>query len=280
MIAILILAFISFLTYRMVDSNTTTKTQVVKEDAQKVQVVTAIGRLDSDISQMYNPQFSFAKQSLAQSASDNNVYAEPATQNSLFDGRTSNGALIPQIKSEDKSSLIFFTQAHRRKVADTKESRFAWVKYSLRRMEPDPDEPDEKVTGLFELIRQTIATNVYGDTLNWDEAKPQVVMDRIKSLEFSFWDERSKKYTSSIQELNENKNLIRSLKVDLIWVDENNNEQTVIKTLRVLNPYFNTKLDDLKTGSPGSGSGNNGDSMFSQGGNSGFGPGGNIEEAQ
>lgn len=247
MIAITILTFISFSTYKMVDSNTDTKDRVIKEDRQTVQTLTAIGRIDSDVSQIYNPLYSYSK--LPPSApSSGDIYADTSSTNGPFDGKASNGGLIPQFKSEDKSSLTFFTQANRRKMSDSKESRFTWVRYSIRNMEPDPDNPDDTTAGLSELVRQTIATNVYDTTLDWDKVKPQVVMEKIKSLEFSFWDEKSKKYTTSLQELNENKNLIRSIKTDIVWIDDDKHEQKITKTFRVLAPYFNPKQDGLKTG--------------------------------
>lgn len=247
MIAITILSFISFSTYKMVDTNTDTKDRVLKEDRQTVQSLTAIGRLDSDISQIYNPLFSNSK--LVPTAASTDVYADTnVNANGAYDGKTNNGGLIPQFKSEDKSTIIFFTQANRRKIADSKESRFAWVKYSLRSMEPDPENPDDKTGGLYELTRQTITTDLYNPDQDWSKPKHQVIMEKIKTLEFSFWDERTKKFTSSLQELNENKNLIRSLKLNVTYMDEDNNEQKLEKSFRVLSPYFNTKQDDLKTG--------------------------------
>ncbi len=261
MIAITILSFISFATFKMVDTNTETKERVIKEDRQTVQGLTAIGRLDSDISQLYNPLFSHSK--LIPTADNSaDIYADTNTNaNGAYDGKANNGALIPQFKSEDKSSIIFLTMANRRKFTDSKESRLAWVKYSLRAMEPDPDNPDDKSSGLYELVRQTIASDIYNSNLDWSKPKFQVVMEDIKELEFSFWDERTKKYVDSLQGLNENKNLIRSLKVSIKWIDEDKNEQKLEKTFRVLNPYFNTKQDDLKSGALG-GSGGSG----SQGG--------------
>ncbi len=234
----------------MIDTNTETKDRVVKEDRQTVQILTAIGRFDADFSQIYNPLFAFSKSTPAAASGD--VYADNTSNpNGSFDGKAKNGALIPQFKSEDKSSLVFFTQANRRKIADTKESRFAWIKYSLRAMEPDPDNPDDKTSGLYEIIRQSISTDIYNTTQDWSKPKSQVVMDRVKDLEFSFWDERSKKYSTSLQDLNENKNLIRALKVSVKWMDEDNHEQKLDKTFRVLNPYFNPKKDDLQTGAFG-----------------------------
>lgn len=275
MISITILLFISFATYKMVDTNTDTKDRVVKEDRKTVQSLTAIGRLDSDISQMYNPLFSSSKM-IPTASTGGDIYSDNASNaNSAFDGKTATGALIPQFKSEDKSTLIFLTLANRRKVADSKESRFAWVKYSLRPMEADPENPDDTTAGLSELVRQTITTDIFNPTQDWSKPKFQVVMERIKSLEFSFWDERSKKYTTSIQELNENKNLIRSLKVNIVWIDDDKNEQKIEKDFRVLFPYFNTKQDDLKTGGPA------GDSMGGSGGGSAEGSGaGSTQEAE
>lgn len=251
MVAITVLAFISFSTYKMIDSNTDTKDRVVKEDSATVQTLTAIGRLDSDFSQIVNPLFSRGKVAPS-AAATSDVYADaPSTINGSFDGKADNGELIPQFKSEDKSTIIFLTQANRRKMTDSKESRFAWVKYSLANMEPDPENPDDKVAGLYALQRQIISTDIYNPTLNWEEAKNQLVMERIKSLEFSFWDERTKKFTTSLQELNENKNLIRSLKVAIVWIDSDNNEQKIDKIFRIMYPYFNAKKDALNTGGTG-----------------------------
>lgn len=249
LIAITILSFISFSTYKMVDTNTETKDRVIKEDRQIVQSLTAVGRLDSDISQMVNPLYSFSKQVPIASGDSSDLYADTNTSaNGAFEGKTNNGGLIPQFKSEDKSTIVFFTQANRRKTADSKESRFAWIRYSLRAMQPDPDNPDDKTSGLYELIRQSISTDVYNSNLDWDKPKSQVVMERVKTLEFAFWDERGKKYSTSLQDLNENKNLIRSIKLSLVWVDDDSHEQKLEKTFRILHPYFNTKQDDLKTG--------------------------------
>ncbi len=246
LIAITVLAFISLSTFKMVNTNTDTKEQVVKEDREIVQTLTAVGRLDADISQMVNPLYASAK--LAPSANaTNDPYADTnSNANGAFDGKTGNGELIPQFKSEDKSTIIFFTQSNRRKNADSKESRNAWIRYSLKAMEPDPDNPDDKTSGFYNLVRQSIATDIYNPTLDWDKPKSQVVMEKIKSLEFSFWDERGKKYTTSLQDLNENKNIIRALKVNIVWVDDQQKEQKFEKTFRILTPYFNTKLDAAK----------------------------------
>jgi prepilin-type N-terminal cleavage/methylation domain-containing protein len=247
LIAILLLSFISLQTFRMIDSSTDTKENVLREDQALLQSLTAISRLDSDISQIYSPLYAFSK---ANPATDPNaIYQDSSSSKGNYEGKTRNGMIIPQFRSEDKSTLVFLTTANRRKVADAKESRFSWVKYSMRRTEKTDEEPLLDKTpnqGENEIIRQTISTNIFNPEQNWSDVKAQILMTHVKSIEFSFWDERAKKFVPSLQDLNENKNTIRSLKMNLVWVDENNHEQKIEKIYRILHPYFNTKLDDLK----------------------------------
>ena len=127
----------------------------------------------------------------------------------------------------------------------------------MRRTDKSKTETDDRnlnTIGENELIRQTISTNIYGSILNWSDTKSQILLTQVKSVEYSFWDERAKKFIGSIQELNENKNSIRAIKLNMVWVDEDNHEQKIEKIFRVLYPYFNTKSDDLKnTGAYGDG---------------------------
>lgn len=247
MIAITVLAFISMSTYKMIDSNMDTREEVSREDGELLQSSTAMNRMDSDFAQLYSPLFSSSMTTTKTNSSGlsaaYNRFSE-GLANSAFAGFAKNGNLIPQFVSDDKSTISFFTQSNRRKFANSKESRFAWVKYKLRAMTPDPENPDDKSSGRYELIRQTITSDIYNNTLNWDEAKEQLLMKNIKELEFSFWDEKNKKFTTNLADLNELKSLPRALKVNIVWIDENQNEQKIDKTFRVMTPYFNTALDE------------------------------------
>ena len=251
LIAIMLLAFISLYTFKMIDNGTDTKDRVIAEDRKALQGLTAVARIDSDFEQIYSPLYAYSKNNPTANAST--VYQDDNVSKTNFDGRAKNGALIPQFISEDKSTLVFFTAANRRKVADAKEGRYAWVRYSLRRAEKEDEAGiDEKKNGFdYELVRQMITTNLYASNLNWDQARPQVLMGNIKNLEFSFWDERNKKYVGSVMDLNELRNSIRSIKMDLVWVDENNAEQKITKIYRILYPYFNPKQDDVAGGAYG-----------------------------
>jgi prepilin-type N-terminal cleavage/methylation domain-containing protein len=248
LIAITLLAFISLQTFKLVEDSTTTKENVLREDQALMQTLSAVSRLDTDITQLYSPLFAYGK---ANPATDPNaVYQDNASSKGSFDGKAKNGMIIPQFDSPDKSTLVFLTTSNRRKVADSKESRFCWVKYSLRPSLKSDDEPlsdKPPIEAGNELIRQIITSNIYSSELNWSDVKGQVLLTHVKSVEFSFWDERSKKFVASLLDLNELKNAIRSLKMKLSWVDEDNNEQKIEKVYRVLHPYFNTKLDDIKS---------------------------------
>jgi prepilin-type N-terminal cleavage/methylation domain-containing protein len=247
LISILLLAFISLQTFKLVENSTNTKENILREDRALLQSLVATGRLDSDISQLYSPLYSYGK---ANPTTDpDGAYLDNSSLKGTYDGKAKNGMIIPQFESTDKSTITFLTTSNRRKIAEVKESRFSWVRYSMRRSEKSDDGPiNDKapIEAENELVRQTISTNIYSSNLNWSDVKSQILMTQIKSIEFSFWNDLTKKFTSSILDLNENKNSVRSIKMQLVWMDEENHEQKIEKIFRILHPYFNTKLDDIK----------------------------------
>lgn len=242
LIAITILTFIALSTYIMVDKNVTTKETVLSEDDDFLQILTAMNRIDGDFSQFYSPLF-FSEKNSAKTT-QNNAYDDNSTfKNEYFDGLTEGADRIPKMISEDKSTLIFFTSANRRKFANTNESRYMWVKYKLVSMQPDPDFPDKNVSGRFSLIRQVIADDIFNSTLDWDKAKEQVLLENIKDFSFSFWEMKNKKFTTSLNELGNLRNNPRLLKVEITWYDASNNEKKFEKVSRILQPYFDLNID-------------------------------------
>lgn len=241
LIAIVILSFITLYAYKMIDDGSDTKERVTSEDRNMMQTLTALNRIETDFNELYSPLFSYAKQG-QQSTSNNPYQNNTATFNGAFEGKNKDGIPIPQIISDEKSSIIFLSTINRRKIAGTKESNFVWIKYSLQSSQ---DEEDRK-NGGFDLVRQTISNDPFAPKLNWNDVHPQVILSNVKTLEFNFYDERNKKYVTSLSELNENKDALRSILLKMTWVNHDNNEINIEKIFRVLNPYFNTKQDDLK----------------------------------
>ncbi len=250
LIAIVLISFITLFGYQMVDNNITTKETVTKEDSEVVQVVTAMAKIDRDFSELYSPLFFSSKMTPTNQNID--TYSEP-TQNSSFDSTTKNFQLIPQINSDDKSNITFFSASNRRKMMDSKESRYNWIKYSLRQTPPEDEEEvkegEQKRSGM-QLIRQSISTNIFKKEINFSDVNAQVLLENVKSLEIFFWDEKQKRFTSSITDLNEFRNTLRSIKMEIIWYDANNIEQKTEKIFRVLFPFYNTKIDELKSNVP------------------------------
>lgn len=242
LIAITILTFIALSTYVMVDKNVTTKETVLSEDDEFLQILTAMNRIDGDFSQFYSPLFFSGKNTTKTTQS--NVYEDDSSfKNEYFDGLTEGFDRIPKFISEDKSTLIFFTSANRRKFANTNESRYMWVKYKLISMPADPDFPDKNVSGRYNLIRQVIADDIFNSALDWDKAKEQVLLENVKELSFSFWEMRNKKFTTTPADLGDLRNNPRLLKVEITWYDSSNNEKKFEKVSRVLTPYFDLNLD-------------------------------------
>jgi prepilin-type N-terminal cleavage/methylation domain-containing protein len=240
LIAILILAFISLSAYKMIDENTTAKDKITTEDRDYMQTLTALTRIESDFNEFYTPLFSDSR---VLPGTPGAPYQDTATTyNGNFEGNTKNGIPIPLVSSEDKSSLIFLTTVNRRRIAGSKESNFVWVKYFLKPTEAE----EEKKQGGYDLIRQSISLDPFRPTPNWSDVREQLILSNLKSFEFQYYDERSKRYVGSLSDLNENKNLLRSIKVIFIWINEDKNEFKFEKNFRVLTPYFNTKQDDLK----------------------------------
>ena len=98
-------------------------------------------------------------------------------------------------------------------------------------------------------------------TIKFIKENPEIVKKDLKKrndLEKLKWiDLILKKHGQYLEllkkELNENKNLIRSMKLELVWVDENQHEQKLDKTFRVLYPLFHAKQDDLNMANTGEG---------------------------
>lgn len=243
LIAIVILSFITLAAYKMVDDGTDIKDKITTEDRDLMQTQTALMRLDTDFAEFYSPLFSFSKVTMTQNGND--PYQDnSSTFTKLFEGVTRVGMPIPQVQSDDKSSLIFLATVNRRRTAESHESNFVWIKYSARSATTD----EGRKRGGMELIRQVISKDPFGSRLNWNDAHPQVVLEFVKNLEFSYYDERGKKFVNSLSELNENKSALRSIIAKIDWVDMNQHDVHFEKNYRILFPYFNTKQDDLKLG--------------------------------
>lgn len=253
LISIVLMAFVALTTYQITDSSITTKENVTQEDREIMQVLTMLNRMESDFQESYSPLF-FDPKASAAAAPEDSTGGNYSNDTNYFEGnknfyaKTKSGFLIPFYLAEEKGNLQFLSTSHRRRIAGKKESRFVWIKYTLRPSTEDEQDDGQSADAKRaenELTRQVYPTDIYAKEIDWDKVPSQVVIKNIKELEFQFWDERTKKFTANINDLNENRYNIRSVKVLFTWIDPDKNEQKFEKNFRTLWPYFNPKQDEM-----------------------------------
>ena len=243
LIAIAILSFMAIGVFQIVSQSTDTAETVTIEDQEFVQIVSALKKIDRDFSSLYSPLYFSAPMGLAESEQSDDIYKDaeklPINQkykdHSLFDGTTEDGHPIPAIFYEKNTEIIFFSSGHRRKYEDEKESIFSWVRYFVA---TNPDD-----TELSILYRQEIGENIFTSDLDWGSAPAFPLINNIAKLEIFFWDSKKEDWSDSISE--DSKYLGRAMKIQLIWKDINGNENTEVKTYRILWTEFDP-IADLK----------------------------------
>lgn len=248
LIAITILAFLMVGVYTIVSNSIATKDRVLTEDKSFVQVMRALDRLQTDVAQLWSPLYAHAKYNATiareQAQQEQREFVPSkfvATERFPFETVTGKGA--PAVVSEEKSEIIFFTAANRRKLQDSKQSRYAWVKHSLRKTDNVVTSDDQTPTGEFEWIRTIQNTDLWEDRFNFDDIPPQVLLRGVKNLEFFFWDQRSEKFVDRLNDSSE-KDVLKILKVKVTWIDTDGLEQIFERVMKPLWPDFDTKKDE------------------------------------
>ena len=208
-------------TYAMVNNSQDAKDSVTTEDNAVLQVQLALNRLESDFSQIYSPVYYSSKK---KKPSRNLLENYPPTQQ--FPRVTEEGHPIPQFDHSDKETLAFMTSSNRRKMEDIKQSRWAWVRYTL-----------EDVDSVPSWVRRSTAEDPFAANMDWDEIRPQTLVKNVKSILFEFWDVEKKEWVEEWDDDLENR--LYAIRVELVWLDSNEIEQTTTRAFRVLWPYPN-----------------------------------------
>lgn len=269
LIAITLLSFLMIGVYELMDNSTNTKESIIREDREMLQVESALARLNMDFTQIYTPlYFSFSEkekkkeEEKKEHESDKENPEETKSRNEdryadkedsdeksggfqvseKFPQVNDKGLPIPSLTNPDKNSIVFFTSSNQRKMQNVKQSRFAWVRYSLR----NSTREDKKDSAPYEFVRSFTANNPYSGEFDWDPVPAHVLLRNVKSLEFLFWHKARSKFVSSLKELDDTSK-IRILKIKLTWVDSIDLEHDVERTFRAQWPYFDPKIDMKKT---------------------------------
>ena len=260
LIAITILAFISLGIISVVENSTNTKERVTSEDNEKMQLLVGLSRMEWDFAHIYSPLYHgrYPDPDKATTKIERETWIKEAEQmrnNHNFFALSAEKYPIPTIHQENNNDIMFFTQGNRRRMENAAESEFAWVRYQVVPMESDGEEKEGKASskGLSQLVRTFITENPFTpETIDLQNQKGQVVLDRLKELKFEFWDRDQKKYLELLKDMKEKseRNLYRSVKISFTWQDSTGNEEKFVSYLRPLFPYF--KEEDLSTTSTSS----------------------------
>ena len=227
MMSLVVLSFLMLGTYAMVNNSQDAKQSVTVEDNAVLQVQLALNRLESDFSQIYSPIY-------FSSRNKNNSSAEVYSPNEQFPGVTGEGHPIPLLEHSDKETLMFMTSSNRRKMEDVKQSRWAWVQYTL-----------EEVDSVFTWVRRSTAEDPFAPNLDWGELRPQILVKNVKDIIFKFWDVEKKDWIEGWDDDTGKK--LYAVRVELNWIDANEIEQTNIRVFRVLWPYPNFFFNLIKS---------------------------------
>jgi len=256
MIAISLLSFVLVSVISTTNNSIDMKERVTSEDKYKLQLETAMEKIDWDFSQIYTPlyfsrQYQPKKKKNADGSEDRDSFSEPHTDPKMnrFSGRdrysflSENGVPVPKYTSEDKHKFTFLTSSNRRLYAESKESMFAWVRYELvSESSLDIKEEDvegENQSGEYALVRTYSPMDTYNNDHNdFDKMKPQVLLTDLKSLQFFYWDKKSKKYVERLSQTQDKENLVWAIKMELTRIDPQGIEYNRTRYYRTLWPYF------------------------------------------
>jgi prepilin-type N-terminal cleavage/methylation domain-containing protein len=267
LIAITLLAFITLGVVNITQNAMDTKDRTSEINKNNLQIETAMSRFDWDFSQIYSPMYFSTAMNINQNAGmdytglgntgniPNNTIA-PTTQvnpqlqayyeqlmvrfqtNEHFSGLSKDGIQIPRFYNPEKNVLEFFTTSNRRKTENTKQSHFAWVRYSLADQVADPDL--ENITsvpkGLKSFVRHFTADDPYSDKrINPDSderIKAAVLLPNVESLEFQFWDPARKVWETTLRAVQGGESAIRGVKILLTWYDSTGVKREASRTFR------------------------------------------------
>jgi prepilin-type N-terminal cleavage/methylation domain-containing protein len=231
-IAITILAFMSLTVTKMLQNGLERKDTVTKEDRDRLQVENFWSRLSLDIAQNYTPLY----YDLLATPDPNNPDAQTLE---AFPAMTKNDYVVP-VPLESDGGWVFFTASNRRRQEGQKQSNYTWVRYELIELEDQTKA----------VARRQMAGKVFYGVFEWDKIKPQIILKRVKSLQFLFWHPAKEKFMEHLKDLG-SPVVLRGIKVILKWEDLLGQEQEFERIFRVAWPLFRPEEAERNSGQNG-----------------------------
>lgn len=254
LIAISLLAFITFGVVQITDDAVNTKVRTVQINEDNLQIETALARMDWDISQAYSPLYFSSPMVFAANASVDasgeissqqnylNMYREQLRNrfqiSQHFSAVSQEGLPIPRNYAPEKNVFEFFTSSNRRKTQNSTQSHFAWIRYSLEDQQLNPDEPkNENIPpNVKNLVRYISNSDPWEDTRidpeNAEKVNKAVLLENVENLEFQFWDLDRRKWETSLRNIKNGESIIRGVKMKITWYDDSGVKREITKIFR------------------------------------------------
>lgn len=247
LIGVTLLALLMIGVYTIIDNNTRSRDKILFEDRRVVEVEMALSRIDSDFSQIFTPAY-FSGRKVKSDLSNDSYDAQAQNEDDFspsefFPYQTENGTAAIKFQMPEKGSFVLFTFGNKRKVEDSHESIFQWVKYSFTDRIPDGVNISRHSSAPYILERRSISENIYSSQLDFSTVRPQILLKNIKNFEVSFYDKNKNKYVSSIEELGDEQHRPRGIKILINWLDSNNFEQKSERIYRVFWTAFDAEAE-------------------------------------
>lgn len=241
LIAITLLSFVMLSVVSITDDSIRTKERVTSEDAEYLQVETAMNRVDWDISQAYSPlYFSHEMKPNNLSPDEGDAYNQLVAKyqtNDRFAFPSYDALPVPLYKRDGKNTITFFTTSNRRKLKNIKQSHYAWVQYTIENDDDISSTTKGAAKGI--LVRKFAPNDVYNtEAVDWSKIKSQVLLRNVESVLFEFWNPATRKWVSSLKLIKNGNYLFRGVKITLKWIDPDGIETTHIRVFRPLFPKF------------------------------------------
>jgi len=264
LIAITLLAFITLGVVNITDNAVMTMERTTEVNKNNLQAETAMSRFEWDFSQLYSPLFFSTQRNLSQltnstdpNANNNSnanlefqTYVEQIQlrfqNNEHFSGISKEGLPIPRFFSPEKDVFEFFTSSNRRKMENTKQSHFAWVRYSLANQEADEEnEQNPNIPkSLKSFVRYFYADDPYANEkldIDGNKIKGAVLLKNVEQLQFQFWDPTKRKWETSLRSIIGGENILRGVKILLTWYDDSGSKRSLERVFRPLWPMVAPK---------------------------------------
>ncbi len=243
-VAVSILSIIMILVIEFSDNLINTSLTVTSEDNDKLQIETAMARIEWDFSQIYSPlYFSHAMAPDKMSEDEGEAYNQMIAlyaSNNRFGSLSYDSLPIPVFQNPAKNELIFYTSSNRRRFQNDKQSHYAWVRYHLKSDDSsnEDDFNEDTVKGMI-LTRTVLTKNIYAaETIDWEDIRHQVLMRRVKELVFEFWNPANEKWTDNLDTIQNGFQKFYALKVKIKYLDLEGNEFYSERIFRPLFPEF------------------------------------------